>query len=138
MKLHESEDTVVLVLDVGEDINTELEKLARKYPNRFAEITGIGACNLVELNFYDVHRKQYDMKVFEEDLELISLMGNLTLKDGEPFAHIHGTFGDSEFRTWSGHVSKAVVAVTAEIVVRFTDLDISRSHNDSVGIYTID
>lgn len=137
MKTFESGNTVLVVLEIGEDINASLEALAEKYDNRFATISGIGACNFVELNFYDVHNKSYDMKVLDEDVELISLMGNLTLKDGKPFAHIHGTFGDDQYRTWSGHVSKAIVSVTAEITVTFTDFNVTREMNEDVGIYLI-
>lgn len=137
MKTFESGNTVLVVLEIGEDINAALETLAAQYNNRFATISGIGACDYVELNFYDVHNKKYDMKVLDEDVELISLMGNLTLKEGKPFAHIHGTFGDSNYQTWSGHVSKAIVSVTAEITVVFSDLSISREMNDDVGIYLI-
>lgn len=137
MKTFESGNTVLLVLDVGEDINAALEQFATQYDNRFATISGIGACNFVELNFYDVHERKYDQKVLDEDVELISLMGNLALKEGKPFAHIHGTFGDSQYRTWSGHVSKAIVSVTAEITVVFSDLRISREMNEDIGLYLI-
>lgn len=137
MKTFESGNTVLVVLEIGEDINQCLETLATKYDNRFATISGIGACDYVELNFYDVKNKKYDMKVIDEDVELISLMGNLTLKDGKPFAHIHGTFGDDAYHTWSGHISKARVSVTAEIVVTFTDMHVTRELNDAVGIYLI-
>ena len=137
MKTFESGNTVLLVLDIGEDINEALEQLAAQYNNRFATISGIGACNFVELNFYDVHAKKYEQKVLDEDVELISLMGNLTLKEGKPFAHIHGTFGDDAYHTWSGHVSKAVVSVTAEITVVFSDMQVSREMNEDVGIYLI-
>ena len=104
---------------------------------KFATISGIGACDLVSLNFYDIKTKKYYEKVLEEDVELIILMGNFTLKDGKPFAHIHGTFGDDKYQTWSGHVSKAIVSVTAEIVVTFTDMQVSRELNEDVGIYLI-
>lgn len=137
MKTFESGNTVLLVLEIGEDINESLEKLSEQYGNKFATISGIGACDLVSLNFYDVKTKKYYEKVLEEDVEMISLMGNLTLKDSKPFAHIHGTFGDDKYQTWSGHVSKAIVSVTAEIVVTFTDMQVSRELNEDVGIYLI-
>lgn len=137
MKKFESGNTVLLVLDIGEDIKAALEQLAAQYDNRFATISGIGACNFVELNFYDVHSKKYESKIIDEDVELISLLGNLTLKEGQPFAHIHGTFGDSQYRTWSGHVSKAIVSVTAEITVVFSDMTISREMDDDIGLYLI-
>ena len=70
-----------------------------------------------ELGFYDVIRCEYERRRFTEPLEACSILGNLGLVDGEPFPHVHGTFGRADFSTIGGHVFEAVCSVTMELTV---------------------
>ncbi|MCQ9904566.1 DUF296 domain-containing protein, partial [Staphylococcus aureus] len=54
--------------------------------------------------------------------------------DDKPFAHLHGTFGTHDFQTLSGHLTKAVVSATAEIVIQMTNLDVNRTHDEETGL----
>ena len=48
---------------------------------------------------------------------MVSLLGNISLKDGEPFAHIHVALGDPEGRVYGGHLISGEVFV-AEVFVQ--------------------
>ena len=50
---------------------------------------------------------------------------------------LHATFGTQSYETFSGHLAKAIVSATAEIILTVTDLDIQRSFNDAVGLNLI-
>ena len=72
--------------------------------------------------------------MIQEPLELTSLLGNISHIDDQPFAHLHATFGTNKYETYSGHLSKATVSATAEIVITMTNLDINRKFNDEIGL----
>ena len=131
-------NTIVLVLEQGEDIIEAVTDLAREQNGKFGTVSGIGACDDVELNFYNLETKTYKKKEIKEPLELISLLGNISHIDEKPFAHLHATFGTNQYETLSGHLTKAVVSATAEIVITMTNLDINRKHNADIGLNLLD
>ncbi|MFH4935536.1 PPC domain-containing DNA-binding protein [Staphylococcus cohnii] len=131
-------NTIVLVLEQGEDIVEAVTDLAREQNGKFGTVSGIGACDNVELNFYNLETKTYEKKEIKEPLELISLLGNISHIDEKPFAHLHATFGTNQYETLSGHLTKAVVSATAEIVITMTNLDINRKHNADIGLNLLD
>lgn len=51
---------------------------------------------------------------------------------------MHATFGTQSYETFSGHLAKAIVSATAEIILTVTDWDIQRSFNDAVGLNLLD
>ncbi|MBM2657983.1 PPC domain-containing DNA-binding protein [Staphylococcus pseudoxylosus] len=130
--------TIVLVLEQGEDIVTAVTDIATEQGGQFGTVSGIGACASAELNFYNLETKTYEKKTIDEPLELISLMGNISHIDDKPFAHLHATFGTNQYETLSGHLTKAVVSATAEIVITMTNLDINRKHNETIGLNLLD
>ncbi|SUK36017.1 putative DUF296-containing protein [Staphylococcus aureus] len=104
----------------------------------FTSVSGIGACDDVILKFFNLNTKQYEETHITEPLELTSLLGNISRLDNGHFAHLHATFGTQSYETFSGHLSKAIVSATAEIVLTVTDMDIQRTFNDSVGLNLLD
>lgn len=130
--------TIVLVLEQGEDIVDAVTDIAREQNGKFGIVSGVGACDDVELNFYNLETKSYEKKEIKAPLELISLLGNISHIDEKPFAHLHATFGTDKYETLSGHLTKAVVSATAEIVITMTNLDINRKHDEHIGLNLLD
>ncbi|RIP35967.1 DUF296 domain-containing protein [Staphylococcus gallinarum] len=138
MIYQEDNNTIVLVLEKGEDIVEAVTDVAREKNGRFGTVSGIGACSEVELNFYNLETKTYEKKLIQEALELTSLLGNISHIDDKPFAHLHATLGTNKYETYSGHLSKATVSATAEIIITMTNLDINRKFNDEIGLNLLD
>lgn len=140
MKLQKSNHTILLVLEKGEDIVECITNFADDQDLTFTSVSGIGACDDVILKFFNLNTKQYEETHITEPLELTSLLGNISRLDNGHFAHLHATFGfgTQSYQTYSGHLSKAIVSATAEIVLTVTDMDIQRTFNDSVGLNLLD
>ena len=51
--------TIVLVLERGEDIVEAVTDIAKEQGGKFGTVSGIGACDDVELNFYNIDTKTY-------------------------------------------------------------------------------
>ncbi|MDP3559672.1 MAG: DNA-binding protein, partial [Legionellaceae bacterium] len=113
-----SEGSIVIVLNKGDKLVENLTHLMTQHGVKGGLISGVGALKEVELGYYELENKTYLRKTFqEEDYELLSLNGNITLKDNAPYIHVHAVLGKSNFSTFGGHLFEAVVAVTAEITV---------------------
>jgi predicted DNA-binding protein with PD1-like motif len=98
------------------------------------EISGIGAVKNIEIGAFDPGSKSYIHKKFDKTHELISCMGNITLKDGEPFIHSHITIGDHDMNVKGGHVFEMTVAVVGEFYIRKIDGSIHRELNGDIGL----
>ena len=101
-----------------------------------AQVSGIGAVRNIDIGVYDINKKDYHHKLFEEIHELISFQGNIAFKDGEPFVHTHVTFSNTEYNVFGGHLFDAKITATGEILLSLGDSKIDREYNENIGIYT--
>ena len=120
-------------LEKEESLLATLEKFALETGVKSGHLTGIGALKNVELGFYHLADKKYERMDFPHEAELLSMDGNLSILDGKPFFHIHAVLGGHDFKCYGGHLFRANVAVTAEIIFNEFDAEISRTPNEEVG-----
>jgi predicted DNA-binding protein with PD1-like motif len=90
----------------GADIIESLEVFCRERDIQHAWVNCLGALSQVTLAYHDQKARQYVNRDFRGDLEILNGTGNITLKDGEHFAHIHLTLGTPEFLCVGGHLIK--------------------------------
>jgi len=129
-------DNIFVSLQTGDLVNESLREIAVKENISNAWINGIGAIDSVEIGYMDVVNKKYQKRNFNDNYELISLIGNITIKDGVPFVHTHITFSDTEYKVFGGHLFDANITATGEIILTVTDSKIDRQFNENVGIHT--
>lgn len=126
MYYSKSDKGYVLRLEIGEEIQEALRQFAQAVGLKSAFYQGIGAVTRVELAFFCTDIKEYDKKFFDGEFELTSLMGNLSSHDGAIIPHTHITIGDRSFQTYAGHLVRAVVSVTVELLVTELDMALTR------------
>src|SRR3990167_1752519 len=56
-------------------------------------LAAIGSTQDLDLAYFDTELKEYEIKKFKEFLEIVSITGNITLKENKVFCHAHGLFG---------------------------------------------
>ena len=127
-------ETIILRLDPGEEICESLIKLADVENIELAEISGLGAVNEITTGVFDTVNKEYHANNFEGTFEIVSLTGTLTRMDGKPYLHAHMSAGDAKGRVFGGHLNRARVSATAEIVVRRIDGQVSRKFSEKIGL----
>jgi len=134
MEYRKFDDTYVVRLNKGEDVMESLKELCSEEEIELAEVTGLGASNLVEIGVFNVNTKEYNTKVFEGMFEITSLVGNVTRKDGEVYLHLHINFGDPDGNVRGGHIVRARISATCEMIVRKINGKVGRKLSDEIGL----
>ena len=134
MEYRRFQDTIVARLDPGEEIVESVLALAKKEQIRLASIEALGAVNDFTVGVFDPAEKQFYPNTFTGAYEITSLTGTLTEKDGAPYLHLHMSAGDRTGTVRGGHLNRAVISVTCEMVIRLIDGTVERRFNEAVGL----
>ncbi|MBP9718227.1 DNA-binding protein [Candidatus Gracilibacteria bacterium] len=124
----------VLRLTLGEDFMTSVVAFAKEHTITAASFTAIGATQKLTLGYYELQKKTYIDRSFSEDLEIVSITGNIALKDGAPVIHAHGVFSNQEMQTFGGHIKQLIVGASCEIALTVYNGTIERAMNEEVGL----
>ena len=128
-------DKIVLRVDRGEDIIAKLKELCELENISFGSVSGIGAVMETEIGIFNVDTKQYFSKTINGLYEVSNLTGNISKMDGETYLHLHITIGDvKKNEVYAGHLNRAVVGATAEIIVTVIDGVVDRQKDETVGL----
>src|SRR5882672_3756349 len=107
-----NDHTFALRLEPGDDIHDSVQSFCAQNSINNAAIQGIGSVDSPTLAHYSMKTKQFSDKRMEGILEVSSLLGNLALVDGKPFAHIHATVSGSDMQAHAGHLVKGTCSAT--------------------------
>jgi hypothetical protein len=130
--------TFVLVCDRGDDPVEALTAAAKRFDLRAASLTGIGAFAAVTLGFFDHARRDYRRRVIREQVEVLSLIGNVALDRGEPRVHAHIVVGRSDGAALDGHLLGGAVEPTLEITLVEAPAILRRRTDPATGLALID
>ncbi len=128
----------VLRFDKGEEVFAGLTEFASKNQVQAATFWGIGTVSEADLGFYNSFLKQYRSKPILENFEILSLIGNISMLDGKPSLHAHGSFGRTDFSVVGGHVFKLVTLATCEIFLIKLDGEMRRKNNPDLQLNLLD
>ena len=122
-----------------EDVIDSITKLVKDYKIKAGLVNVIGALKRFTIGYFDLKTKEYNFKTFEEDVELIACMGNISYKDGEPIVHLHITLGREDYSLIGGHLSKpSIVSVTGEVYIYEISDELNRAEDSLTGLSLLD
>ena len=121
-------------IDKNEKVVETLTRFCKKNGIKNAKLSGIGAVKKTEIGAYDLPKKEYIKKEYSEILELLSLEGNVALKDGEPFIHAHVVLSDHNMQTLGGHLFETTVGVAGEFFLTQFDGNAYRELKPDIGL----
>tara|TARA_B110000014_G_C20008474_1_gene522814 strand:- start:490 stop:924 length:435 start_codon:yes stop_codon:yes gene_type:complete len=134
MQYKKVEKDYFIYVEKNEKVMDTITRFCMDKDIRNAKLSGIGAVKETEIGAYDTVAKEYIRKDFPDVLELISLEGNVTLKEGSPFVHAHVVLSDHQMSTLGGHLFETTVAAVGEFFLREFDGDAHREVNLDVGL----
>lgn len=133
-----SPQSFVLVFQPGDAAVDEIMAFARSERVRAARLTAIGGFSRATLGYFDRNALAYEHVPIEDQVEVLSLLGDITVKDGEPLLHAHAVVGRRDGSTAGGHLIAGTVWPTLEVFVDVYPAEIVKKQRPELGIATMD
>lgn len=134
MKYKRFGDKIVVRIDRGEEILDKIRELALRENIKLASVTALGATDDFTVGVFNTAEKRYYANEFKGAFEIVSLMGSINTMDGEFYTHIHMSAGNDKGEVFGGHLNRAMVSATCEMIVSVIDGEADRYHDDDVGL----
>jgi hypothetical protein len=139
--LHEDgahQRTFAFVLEPDEDPISVLTDRAQAHSLGSCQVTAVGGFARVTLGYFDRRRKEYQPIEIDEQVEVLSLIGDIAHQDEKRVLHVHCTVGLSDGTTRGGHLLSAKVWPTLEVIVTEWPAYLQKRFDPRIGLALID
>ena len=138
MKSRKLNSGTVLVFDTGDEVVSALTAFAKENHIAGAHFTAIGAFSDAGIGYFDLQKKDYLRNQINEQVEVVSLIGDIALDKGEPKVHAHVVIGRRNGTAMGGHLLAAHVRPTLELVLQESGEQLRRKFDPESGLALID
>jgi uncharacterized protein len=135
---HDGQRTFVVVLDTGDEVMAAMATFASAHRLDAAQFTAIGALSRSVVAFFEWTTKQYRHIPIDEQVEVLSIIGDISLDGERPKVHAHAVLGKADATACGGHLVEGHVRPTLEIVITETPGHLRRRHDPESGLALID
>ncbi len=137
-QIDESPKTFILVFKTGDELATGLSKFAEEQKLSAASFKAVGALSSVRLAWYSWQTKKYEPSVtLDEQVELLSLIGDVALYKGKPVIHAHAVIGKKDGTAHGGHLLEADIRPTCEVVLTESPAHLQKYIDPDSGLVLI-
>ena len=134
MEYKRFENTIIARIDKNEEILEQVKTIALKENIKLASIQALGAINDFTVGVFKVDEKKYYANSFQGNYEIVSLTGTINTMNDEYYCHIHLSAGNESGQVFGGHLNKALVSATCEMVIQIINGKVDRVFNEEVGL----
>ncbi len=134
MEYKKFENTIVVRIDRGEEILEKVKEIALKENIKLANINALGATNDFTVGVFNVDEKKYYANSFKGNYEIVSLTGTINTMNDEFYTHIHMSAGNDKGEVFGGHLNRAVVSATCEMIINIINGKVDRYFDEDVGL----
>ncbi len=138
MEYRQLGDYYLIRLHRGEEVVSTLTDFVRSHSIQAGSVSGIGAVSDPSLGFFDPSTREYHQEKFSGGYEVANIVGNISVLEGEEMLHIHATVADDNHQTRAGHLFKAIVSVTLEVVIINFGGRVERKMDNNIGLNLLD
>ena len=131
---HQGARTYALIFETGDEPISTLTKLAGDHGWRASRFTGIGAFRDAELAYFNWDTKAYERLRIDEQVEVLSLTGHVSVSDGAPAVHAHVVIGMRDGSARGGHLMAAHVRPTLEVTIVDAPAALERRTDEESGL----
>lgn len=136
--IDEHPPTYVLIFDTGDEIVSNLKTFAKERRLAGSSFKAIGALSDAKLGWFNWEAKKYETAAdIHEQIEVLSLIGDIALKDGEPEIHAHMVVGKRDGTAHGGHLQEAHVRPTLEMILTESPVALQKRHDPESGLALI-
>ena len=134
MEYRKFDSTIIARIDKGEEILEKVKEIALKENIKLASISALGAVNDFTVGVFKTDEKKYYSNSFQGNFEITSLTGTMNTMNGEFYTHIHMSAGNEKGEVFGGHLNRAVVSATCEMVITIIDGAVDRYFDEEIGL----
>ena len=116
---------IIARIDRGEEILEKVKEIALKENIKLASINALG-----------VDEKKYYSNEFKGSFEIVSLTGTINTMNGDFYTHMHMSAGNDKGEVFGGHLNRAIVSATCEMVIDIIDGYVDRVYDEETGLNT--
>jgi predicted DNA-binding protein with PD1-like motif len=127
-----------IVLAKGDEVMSGLTDFARKYQVKSASFTAIGAFSGATVAWFDEGRKEFKLIPLHEQMELVSMIGDIALSGDQPVVHTHVSLAASDGSVRGGHLIEANVFPTLELFMTVYLTPLHKEPEQETGLKLID
>jgi predicted DNA-binding protein with PD1-like motif len=129
--------TWAVILETGDEVTACLQSFATAQKLSAAHFTAIGAFERAVLGYFEWDKKTYRRNPVDGQCEVVALLGDVALKDGQPKLHMHAVLGQPDGQALGGHLLEGHVRPTLEVVVTETPAHLHRRFDPDAGLALI-
>jgi len=130
--------TYALIFEKDDEVIAGLTSFAKQQSLGASHFTAIGAFSDVTLGYFNRDKKDYDKIPVKEQVEALSVMGDIAFNKGEPKIHAHVVVGKRDGSTLGGHLVQAHVWPTLEVVLTESPRHLRRKTDEETGLALIE
>ena len=134
----EGRRVVIVVADKGDDAVAAITDASTRHGLQAAQITGVGGFSRATLGYFDRDRSDYTPIPVDEQVEVLSFLGDLATAQGKRVPHVHVVLGRSDGTTVGGHLQHAEVWPTLEVVLSEVGPELAKRPDPQTGLALID
>lgn len=127
-------NTILARLDRGEEILEQVEKLALREHIQLAGVQALGAVCEFTAGVFDTREKKFLANDFRGTFEIVSLTGTIDTMNGAFYCHLHMSAANERGEVFGGHLSRAVISATCEMVVTVINGSADRLYDEQTGL----
>lgn len=127
-------NTIVARMDKGEEILEQVKAIAQKEQITLASVQALGAVDRFTVGVFKTEEKEYLANEFTGSFEIVSLTGTINTMNDEFYCHLHMSAGNEKGEVFGGHLNRAVISATCEMVINAIDGKVDRYHDEEIGL----
>lgn len=134
MEYRKLQNKIIVRMDKGEEILEKVREVAEKEKIKLADISALGAVSEFTVGVFDTEAKEYHANEFKGSFEIVSLTGTINTMNDEFYCHLHMSAGNEKGQVFGGHLNRAIISATCEMVITLIDGRVDRRFEKEVGL----
>lgn len=126
--------TIIARIDKDEEILEQVKQIALKEDIKLASVQALGAIRSFTVGVFKPEEKEYLSNEFTGNFEIVSLTGTINTMNQEFYCHLHLSAGNDQGQVFGGHLNRAIVSATCEMVIQIIDGAVDRYYDEQIGL----
>ena len=136
--INDTPKTYALIFDPGDEVMEGLVQFGKEHRVGACQLSGIGALDEVTVGFFIPAKKNYKKITIREQMEVLSLLGDISLENDEAKVHAHIVLGKADASAHGGHLVSGRVNPTLEVIITESPAHLRRQYDPRFGLALIE